>query len=405
MTVEYWNMWVPTHTEEVARMHVLADFTRRNGQGVTVETRTAAGETAATMDKVMAALAADAPPDLINNNASSLAGVFGKGGTVDVDAELKGDPEWQRVRAAIYPNILAGLTWKGKVYAVPSHNSFNELFFNSEALKRAGLTAPPPKTWTWDQFLEYCRAAARPPEVTGMDVAWVYQDISLWTLNNGARYLSPDGSRFVVAAPEWREAVAWLVTFLKSGQMRPHDGSASGGYKERLTDGQVVFQKGVSARVPLYRQQGVAFGTGYYPNGPQNPGRVNATPGVHYGFSVFKHKDPRRVRAALLAALWSARPESGTAFAELAGVTPSYKHIVESAAFQDTFKKDAEMWPFHEVLPNAVPRPNFPNYDRAVAAVDAQLNAIWAGKVSVDDGLKEAERQGQLLLEESLRGA
>ena len=357
------------------------------------------------MDKVVTALAAGAPPDLINNNASSLAGVFGKGGTVDVDAELRRDPEWQRVRQGAYPNILAGLTWKGRVYAVPSHNSFNELFFSTEALKRAGLPAPPPKTWTWDHFLEHCRAAARPPEVTGMDVAWTYQDISLWTLNNGARYLSPDGTRFLMASPEGRETVAWLVTFLKSGLMRPHDDSAGGGYKERLPEGLVVFQKGVSARVPLYRQQGVAFGTAYYPNGPQNRGRVNHTPGVHYGFSVFKHQDPRRVRAALLAAMWSARQEAGMAFAEVAGVTPSYKPVVESAAFQEAFKKDAEMWPFHEVLPNAVPRPNFPTYDRAVAAVDAQLGAIWAGKISVDDGLKEAERQGQLLLDESLREA
>jgi sn-glycerol 3-phosphate transport system substrate-binding protein len=356
------------------------------------------------MDKVLAALAADTPPDLINNNASSLAGVFGRGGTVDVDAVLKGDPEWQKVRPQVYPNILAGLTWKGKVYAIPSHNSFNELFYNAEALKRAGLAAPPPTTWTWDDVVDYSRRAARPPETTGMDVAWVYQDLSLWTLNNGARYLSPDGTKFVMASPEVRETVTWLVAYLKSGQMRPHDGSANGGYKERMADGGVVFQKGVSARVPLYRQQNVSFGTAFYPNGPRNAGKVNYTPGVHYGFSAFKHKDARRTRAALLAALWAGRQESGMAFAAIAGVTPSYKNIVTSAEFQTTFKQDNEMWPFHEVLPNAVPRPNFPAYDRAVALVDAQLGAIWAGKVSVDDGLKEAERQGQQLLDEALRG-
>ena len=130
---------------------------------------------------------------------------------------------------------------------------------------------------------------------------------------------------------------------------------------------------------------------------PQS-GAITSRSAGRYGYA-------RRTRAALLAALWAGRQESGMAFAAIAGVTPSYKNIVTSAEFQTTFKQDNEMWPFHEVLPNAVPRPNFPAYDRAVALVDTQLGAIWAGKISVDDGLKEAERQGQQLLDEALRSS
>ena len=68
--------------------------------------------------------------------------------------------------------------------------------------------------------------------------------------------------------------------------MRPHDGSAGGGYSEKLPQGGVVFQNGVAARIPLYRQQGTEFGTCFYPLGPRNTTKLNYTQGSPYAFSV-----------------------------------------------------------------------------------------------------------------------
>ena len=97
------------------------------------------------------------PPDLINNWPYRLADLFAKGGTVDVDAELKGNAEWRKVRETIYPHLLPGFTWKGKLFGVPTHNSFDQMYYSPEALKRVGLAAPPPKTWTWEQFTDHSR--------------------------------------------------------------------------------------------------------------------------------------------------------------------------------------------------------------------------------------------------------
>ncbi|HVG96691.1 MAG TPA: extracellular solute-binding protein, partial [Chloroflexota bacterium] len=404
-TVEYWNMWAPTHPEEVARQKVLDAFTAGNPERITVRTSTAVGQTAADMDKVIAALAAGTPPDLINNWPYRLADVFAKGGTVDVDAELKGNAEWKRAREAIYPHLLPGFTWKGKLFGVPTHNSFDQMYYSPEALKRAGLAAPPPKTWTWEQFTDYSRKAARPPDVTGFDEPWTWHKTGLWALSNGAKLSSADGTKFLMASPEYREAVEWLLGYMKAGLMRPHDGSGGGGYSEKLPQGGVVFQNGVAARIPLYRQQGTEFGTCFYPLGPRNTTKLNYTQGSPYAFSVFKSADGRRVRAALLAALWAARPESGMTFAAIGGVTTSYKNIVESAAFQETFRKDALSWPFHEALPGSLPWPSFPTFEQAQTAANTQLKAIWSGTTSVADGLKEAERLGQQVLDEALRGA
>ena len=110
------------------------------------------------------------------------------------------------------------------------------------------------------------------------------------------------------------------------------------------------------------------------------------------------------MQAGLMAALWASRPDSAMTFAAIGGVTTSYRNIVESAEFQTTFKKDALSWPFHEAMPNALPWPSFPTFEKSQTAANTQLRAIWAGTTSVSDGLREAERQGQQFLDEALRG-
>lgn len=83
------------------------------------------------------------------------------------------------------------------------------------------------------------------------------------------------------------------------------------------------------------------------------------------------------------------------------GVVPAYRSTIEATAFQTEFKKDAEMWPFFELLPNFQPFPSSPAYAKVEAIVDAQLQAIWAGATSPREGLREAQRQVQPLLDEA----
>ncbi len=84
-------------------------------------------------------------------------------------------------------------------------------------------------------------------------------------------------------------------------------------------------------------------------------------------------------------------------------MSPAYRSIVEAPDFQAQWKKDAETWPFFESLANMLPYLNFPTFPNAEPVIDAQFNAIWAGKLSVKDGLAEAQRLGQQFLDEAHR--
>ena len=402
VTVRYWNRAGASSPEEVARTKVLEAFNAQNPSGA----RVVVEELGVPDAKFTAAIASATTPDLTISHQVFLVDFFRVGATVDVDAELKGDAEWKRVRPSAYPNILKGLSWKDKLYGLPSHNSFFLMYYSPEALRRAGLSLPPPRTWSREAFVEYLRKAARPAdELFGYDSRWDHQHWAMFLLNNGASIADKDSTRLLIDSPESLETVEWKLGLVRSGLMRPHDGSATGGYKEWLPEGKAVFQFAVPNRVRSWRQTGIEFGTCFFPLGPKNTAKTNYAFGSALGTAVFKNGDSRKVQAALQAGLWQSRPDAGMVFAQDGGVPPSYRHIVEATDFQAVWKKDAESWPFYEALPGFVPELNFPKYWDAMAAVTAQLQAIWGGKTSVRDGLTEAQRLAQQILDESRRGA
>jgi ABC-type glycerol-3-phosphate transport system substrate-binding protein len=403
VSIEHWIQNALTHPEGMAKEKVMQNFVAQSGAGVTVTS--SGGQDLA---KVTAAVTAGTPPDLVDGFHFNMSALFRQGATVEIDTELKGDAEWKRLKPGLYPEIANGFTWKGKLFAVPLYSSYFSMYYQPEFLKRAGLTAPPPKTWTWDQFLDYGRKAARPPDLTAYDDQWGYSRTGMMVLNNGHRFLSQDGTKFSYNSPEAIEAVEMQMNMVRQGLMRAHDGSATGwasyapGNGETLPLGMVVFQFAVAARAQTYRQQGAQFGTTFYPLGPKNTAKKNFTHGESYGFAIFKNKDPKKQAAALQAAVWGARADSGAVFAKTGGTPPAYKHAVESADIQ-ALKSDAEIWPFYELAPNYVPMPNFPGFAEVRSMGDTMIRDIWAQKMPVRDGLNEYTKQAQMKLDEVLR--
>jgi ABC-type glycerol-3-phosphate transport system substrate-binding protein len=398
VAIENWIQNALTHPEGMAKEKVMQNFTAQNPHGISV-TSTGGNN----LEKVTAALTAGTPPDMVDGFHFNMSALFRQGGTVDIDAELKGNDDWKKARPNVYPEILNGFTWKGKLFAVPLYSSYFSMYYQPEFLKRAGLNAPPPKTWNWDQFLDYGRRAARPPDITAYDDSWSYSRTGMLVLNNGHRFVSQDGTKFSYNSPQAVESLEYQMRMVKQGLMRAHDGSNSGGYSEKLPEGKVVFQFAVAARVPRYRNEGAQFGTCFYPVGPQNTARRNFTHGESYGFAVFKNRDAKKQQAALLATLWGTRPDSALVFAQTGGTPPAYKNAVESAEFQSAFKNDPDVWPFYELLPNYIPMPNFPGFAEVRSMGDQMIRDMWAEKTPIREGLNEYTRLAQQKLDEVLK--
>lgn len=396
-TLEYWSAQAPTVSTAVAVEKILDSFNRQNTYGITVQTASAVTN----LEKLIGALAAGTPPDLTIYQNFNLSSLYAKGGLADVEATLKGNADWRKVREALYPNIAHGLTWKGKLMGVPTYSGGQLMYYSPAALGRAGLP-PPPRLWTWDQFEDYAKKAARPPDVWGYVFGWQYSDLGNLVLNNGGRLINEELTKYTLNSAEVIQTVEWQLALAKAGVAPPHDGSATGGYKEVLPQGETVMQPAVSLRIRDWRRQGgISFATAFNPQGPKSQKKQNFAHGATHGFGIFK-KDGKRTTAAALATLWMARVDSGLAVAE-GGLQTPYRSVVENSEFQAQLKRDTDLWPFYEVMPNLLQFANGPASAEERASIDTQLRAIWGGKVSARDGLNEAQRIAQGLLDESLR--
>lgn len=407
VTVEFWPKDAAGHPEYEATKKILDAFNQNNTYGITV---TVAGQSSSSatgdMKKVVAALAAGTPPDFINQHGYNLADLFRKSVLIDFDAELKSNNDYKKVRAGIYPHILAGHTLQNKLFSLPTHNSFFEMFYQSDLLKRAGLTAPPPRTWTWDDFVSYSKQAAHPPDVTGYDEQWSYARTGMMILNNGVQMVSADNTKLQLTAPEVLATIEWALNYEKAGLSHSFDASAKGGgYAERLSDGQVVFQFGVPARVVTYQKSNVPFGVCFYPLGPSNKEKANYSHGASYGMGVFKNSaKPKQASAAALASLAATQLDSGLIYAKEAGTPPSYKYVVDAPALQDYLKSNPESAVFYQGLPSFLPFPPVPSFEDVRAEIDKHLVDIWSGKTSARDGLAEAQRAGQQIMDAAQKG-
>ena len=399
VTVEHWIQNALTHPEGMGKEKIMQNFTAQSGTGVTV---TSSGNQ--TIEKVTAALTAGTPPDMVDGFHFNMSALFRQGGTVDIDAELKGDAEWKKLRPGLYPEIASGFTWKGKLFAVPLYSSYFSMYYNPEHLKRAGIATPPPKTWGWEQFTDFAKRAGHPPDVWGYEDQWSYSRTAMMVLNNGHRMLSQDGTKFSYNSPEAIEAVEYQMGLVKQNIMpATPEAYPNGKYEELMGLGKVVFEFAVAARVLTYRASGAQFSTCVYPIGPKNTAKKNVTHGESYGFAVFKNKDAKKQQAALQAAVWGARADSGLVLAKTGGTPPAYKHTVESPELQSAFKNDPEVWPFYELLPTFTPMPNFPGFVDVRSLGDMMIRDIWLQKTSVRDGLNEYTKQGQMRLDEVLK--
>lgn len=180
--VEYWQSLPTVHPTEAATIQVMEDLSKNGPYGITVTPVAAAPGNRDLSPKVIAAMAAGTPPNLVSNWNYLTADYFAQGGLVDVDAELKSNAEWFRTRAAAYPALLKGLSWKGKLYGIPFHNSYYAMYYSPGLLQRAGLVPPSSRGWTREQFVDSCRRVAQPPDVTGYDCNWTFSRTGMMSL-------------------------------------------------------------------------------------------------------------------------------------------------------------------------------------------------------------------------------
>ncbi|MBI3973005.1 MAG: extracellular solute-binding protein [Chloroflexi bacterium] len=393
--IEYWRQLAETHPQEKARHLALELAERANPEQFRVRFEQAGGSN---MDKIIAAVSSGTPPNLLVWRPNNAAQLFDVGAAVDVGKELKPVSAWQRARGNLPQGFLDGITWRKALVGMPFQISQQALLYATEHLERAGVR-PPTSSWTWNDFLEICKRAARPPDVWGLSIIWRSSGWQLWAGSNGARFLNNEQTKVSYTQPESLAAMEFLSNLTHGLGLIPpnHPQNANG---ELLAKGQAVFEPQGTGRFPVIRQTGVSFEGILIPRGPHKPTPYNW--GSMWSFIVFKSTDPAKQRASALAALACLADEVQVKATDGNLALPVTKSANASTAYQQLLAQDKQWKTFVDMFAYTDILPAIPSYDEMAKIRDEMMTKVYTGKDSIRNALAEAERLTQQLLDADL---
>lgn len=131
--------------------------------------------------KLLAAIAAGNPPDIVNVLDYLFPQYATRGILAEVDPQAFGAASAAELEALYQPQALSGLTIDGKVYGVPEEFNTLALFLNKAHFKAIGLDAEDRANWpkTWNDLLDL---AAKLTKEDGTQVGfnWVWNLDPYW---------------------------------------------------------------------------------------------------------------------------------------------------------------------------------------------------------------------------------
>jgi multiple sugar transport system substrate-binding protein len=298
-----------------------------------------------------------------------------------------------------YAAALDTLKFRGKQFGLPhiAHPGFCGQFINLEALKQAGLPEPNEATWTLADLQRIARqlsAAGRDAgEQWGMWPATNVQHVTVAARAHGGNTLDKDGKRSLIGEPASAQGVQFLADLIHRDRAAPPPGVLEGSDVQNLIAGRVALVWTNFGIINTLRRQGQGLQWRVFlgPKGPQGRGFFMGVDAASQN-AESKHPD----QAFELVKYVVSREVSLGWFDH--GFAPGGRHdtwndpkITADAAFKVFARAMDEAAPLH--LPHNGLITDYNN------ALSAELANVWAGKVSVRDGVEAARRAGQEVLD------
>lgn len=358
--------------------------------GVGVEYVVIPGGWAGMTEKLNAAVAADAVPDVAGIKDFSMKQYAVKGNALRLDRYLgAGAIEGKKFRKSVWEAML----YRGVPYGAPWPGSFvHVLFLNNELFAQAGLDpAKPPATWR--ELTEVSQKLTN----TG-NGQWghgLYELgtreynlmlFSIYTGQAGGTVFSDDLSRVTLTTAPAQEAMTWMHDLLWTrGAAVPADQMGNKG--NLILSGKVATWNAGPWSIWEYRQKA-----------PQLNWSIAQWPchktcdNVDAPECLVILKGARAPDASWLAMKFLLSPELDLRLAGPRGALPAYEENLD----QGIFASDPAFKAYAQIGRGTALRPRtfVDGYEDVAAAITPDLLAVWLNQKSIKDGLAAAERAG-----------
>ncbi|TAE58940.1 MAG: sugar ABC transporter substrate-binding protein [Nostocales cyanobacterium] len=385
-TIEFWTMQLqPQFTEYFQGL--IQNFESKNPN---VKVKWVDVPWAAMENKILTAVSAKTPPDVVNLNPDFASQLAGRNAWLDLDTKVPGD-----VKSSYLPNIWQASTLNGKSFGIPWYLTTRLTIYNTDLLKQAGITKPP-ATYTElaqaaqqikDKTRKYAFFATFVPQDSGEVLeSLVQMGVTLVDADGKAAFNSPQG----------KAAFQYWVDLYKQGLI-PRE-SLTQGHRQAID----LYQSGETA----FLASGPEFLKTIANNAPEVAKNSAIAPQItgdtgKKNVAVMNVVIPRATKnpdAAVKFALFLTNDENQLAFAKAANVLPSTVKALSDSYFQQvppeasTVEK-ARIISAQQLQTAEVLTPKMKDFKLLQRAIYNNLQAAMLDQKTVDQAVADAAQE------------
>lgn len=373
--------WVPP-AEMAVNQRLIHEFERSHPQ---VKVRMLNEPGGRAMDKLQASIAAGNAPDVMSVHGAFFIPLAAEGAFLPLDPLIKSDPTFDL--ADFYPQLVRLCRYKGTLYSLPRYTSVYVLFYNKALFEAAGIKYPD-ASWTWDDFLSAARALTRrsgdPSRRQFGCVVDVWSARTFpWIWQNGGEIVDRSGKTCLVDQPEAVGALQFLMDLRRKWRVTPTLTQTDfRETKEWFKAGRVgMFMSGawdiqVFKQAPAFRWEVAPL--------PKKKTRATLLGMENYCIS----SSTRRQKLAWELFKFLLSRHAQAVMATQLDKQPSRRSVTQHVYLKQKVHYDRRV--LVEALEYGRQAPNLPAWTKAEHYLREQLERMWQGEISVEQGARLA---------------
>jgi len=400
--ISYW--YQHSGDRDKAMQAMIADFNQSNPWKITVH-----GEYAGPYDqvynKMVAAIAAGSPPELVVAYQNQAATYAASGALVNLEPYVH-DPKWgiEGQLSDFFPGYMSQdvtTRYGGLRMGFPPNRSIEVMYYNAAMLRAAGISAPPR---TWDEFATDAAKVTDPGRGTygyaldNLDASHVFAMV----ISRGGTFTTPDGTGYRLDTPQMKDSMRFMKKLRDSGAARKiarkYDDQADFG------NGMVAFTLSSTSGLTYYESAVKAGKNGVFDwaIAPVPQAAAGKAPALDlYGASVSIPKTTAKKQlAAWLFIRWFSEPRQQAAWTRVSMYFPVRRSV--EPLIGDILKSDTRFASAWGMLKTADLKgePPFAAYDLVRDAITAAYSKVLDG-ADVDSTLGALQAQAEKILKDA----
>jgi multiple sugar transport system substrate-binding protein len=382
-----------TEAAEAEANQKLVDEFEKANPGITVELQNQPGSKEA-MAKLQTLISGNQAPDVVSLHGAYYIPLASKGALLDIEPHIKQSADFNL--ADFDPRLVELCRYQGKLYSLPRYTSVYALFYNKDLFDNAGVKYPDQQSpWDWDAYVKTAKQLMRDTNKDGKTEQWGcvidFWEARMypWLWENGADVFSPDRTKCVLDSPEAIEAATFVRGLRYVHKVTPPtDTNERNQALDMFTQGNIgMYMTGpwdVQTLSKASKEQGLKWAVAPLPSRKR---RATMLGTENYAIcSQTKHPEEAWKLFAFLLG-----PHAQESMAQTMEKMPSRTSVIKGAYVSAPVGYNRKV--FAEALSYAVQPPNIPEWAQVRPMFQEELDNIWVGTKTPEQGMKDAARR------------